>query len=152
MSKPRHNSRTKLCIELSLVHNRDNIEFYLHCKFQSLPFSLRRKNDVTDRQKNSTTSADASVECHYIHKHNYLPFHKHSNCRCIYGRLVSVQAVRNQKPISANIDGANHNSTGRVYNVQYSTRYSTRTAVCKLVVIVNGSCLIVWLARLIQCG
>ena len=50
VSKPRHNSRTKLCIELSLVHNRDNIEFYLHCKFQSLPLSVRRKNGVTDRQ------------------------------------------------------------------------------------------------------
>ena len=50
VNKPRHNSRTKLYIELSLVHNRDNIEFYLHCKFQSLPFSVRRKNGVTDRQ------------------------------------------------------------------------------------------------------
>ena len=49
VSKPRHNSRTKLCMELSLVHNRDNIEFYLHCKFQSLPSSVRRKNGVTDR-------------------------------------------------------------------------------------------------------
>ena len=50
VSKPRHNSRTKLCIELSLVHIRDNIKFYLHCKFQTLPFSVRRKNGVTDRQ------------------------------------------------------------------------------------------------------
>ena len=50
VSKPRHNSRTKLCIELSLVHNRDNIEFYLYCKFQSSPFSVRCKNSVTDRQ------------------------------------------------------------------------------------------------------
>ena len=50
VSKSRHNSRTKLCIEISLVHIRDNIDFYLHCKFQSLPFSVRRKNDVTDRQ------------------------------------------------------------------------------------------------------
>ena len=49
MSKPRHNSRTKLCIELSLIHNRDNVELYLHCKFQSSPFSVRRKNGVTDR-------------------------------------------------------------------------------------------------------
>ena len=49
VSKPRHNSRTKLCIELSLVHNRDNIEFYLYCKFQSLIFSVRRRNRVTDR-------------------------------------------------------------------------------------------------------
>ena len=44
-------TRTKLYIELSLVHNRDNIEFYLHCKFQSLPSSVRRKNGVTDRMK-----------------------------------------------------------------------------------------------------
>ena len=49
VSKPRHSSRTKLCIELSLVHIRDNTEFYLHCKFQTLPFSVRRKNGVTDR-------------------------------------------------------------------------------------------------------
>ena len=49
-TKPSHNSRTKLCIEMSLVHNRDNIEFYLHCKFESLPFSMRRKSGVTDRQ------------------------------------------------------------------------------------------------------
>ena len=50
LSKPRHNSRTKLCIELSLIHNRDNVELYLHCKFQSSPFSVRRKNGVTGRQ------------------------------------------------------------------------------------------------------
>ena len=50
VSKPRDNSRTKPCMELSLVHNRDNIDFYLHCKFQSLPSCVRRKNDVTDRQ------------------------------------------------------------------------------------------------------
>ena len=37
-------------MELSLVHNRDNIEFYLQCKFQSLPSSVRSKNGVTDRQ------------------------------------------------------------------------------------------------------
>ena len=46
---PLINSRAKLCMELSLVQNRDNIEFYLHCKFQSLPSSVRRKNGVTDR-------------------------------------------------------------------------------------------------------
>ena len=49
VSKSRHNSRMKLCIEISLVHIRDNIDFYLHCKFQSLPLSVRRKIDVTDR-------------------------------------------------------------------------------------------------------
>ena len=43
-------TRTKLYIELSLVHNRDNIDFYLYCKFQSLPFSVCRKNGVTDRK------------------------------------------------------------------------------------------------------
>ena len=48
VSKSRHNSRTKLCIEISLVHIRDNIDFYLHCKLQSLPFSVRRKNDGTE--------------------------------------------------------------------------------------------------------
>ena len=55
VSKPRYNSRTKLCMELSLVHNRDNSEFYLHCKFQSLPSSVRRENGVTDRQTDRTT-------------------------------------------------------------------------------------------------
>ena len=49
VSKSRHNSRTKLRIQVSHVQKRDNIEFYLHCKFQSLPFSVRRKNGVTDR-------------------------------------------------------------------------------------------------------
>ena len=47
--KPRHNSRTKLRIQISHIHNRDNIEFYLYCKFQSLIFSVRRRNRVTDR-------------------------------------------------------------------------------------------------------
>ena len=53
--KPRHNSRTKLRIQISHIHKRDNIVFYLHCKFQSSPFSVRRKNSVTDRLKNSTS-------------------------------------------------------------------------------------------------
>ena len=56
VSKPRHNSRTKLCMELSLVHNRDNIDFYLYCKFQSLPFSVRRENGVTDRTTDRQTT------------------------------------------------------------------------------------------------
>ena len=45
------NSRTKLRMKLSLAQKRDNIEFYLRCKFQSSQFSVRRKNDVTDRQR-----------------------------------------------------------------------------------------------------
>ena len=87
LSKPRHNSRTKLCIELSLIHNRDNVELYLHCKFQSSPFSVRRKNGVTDRQNNRQRdysmprgSAHRGIN---IHKHNYLPFHKHSKLSTI---------------------------------------------------------------------
>ena len=63
VSKSRHNSRTKLRVKLSHDQNRDNIEFYLHCKFQSLPFCVCRRNGVTDRNI-STKGADASVECH----------------------------------------------------------------------------------------
>ena len=44
------NSRTKLRVKLSHDKNRDNIEFYLHCKFQSLHFCVRRRNGVTDRK------------------------------------------------------------------------------------------------------
>ena len=47
------NSRTKLRVKLSHDQNRDNIEFYLHCKFQSLPFCVRRRNGVTDRVTDS---------------------------------------------------------------------------------------------------
>ena len=61
VSKSRHNSRTKLCIEISLVHIRDNIDFYLHCKFQSSPFSVRRKNGVTDRQNDR--QRDYGLQC-----------------------------------------------------------------------------------------
>ena len=60
-SRSRHNSRTKLCMELSLVHNRDNIDSYLHCKFQSLPFSVRRENGVTDRQNDRQTDNAITV-------------------------------------------------------------------------------------------
>ena len=49
VSKSRHNSRTKLRVKLSHDQNRDNIEFYRHCKFQSLPFCVRRRNGATDR-------------------------------------------------------------------------------------------------------
>ena len=56
VSKSRHNSRTKLCIELSLVHIRDNTELYLHCKFQSSLFSVRCKIGVTDRQNDWQTT------------------------------------------------------------------------------------------------
>ena len=69
VSKSRHNSRTKLRMKLLYVQKRDNVEFYLCCKFQLSPFSVRRKTDVKDgmtdkqtnkRTKNSTTGADAS--------------------------------------------------------------------------------------------
>ena len=35
-------------MKLLHVQKRDNIEFYLCCKFQRLPFSVRHKTDVTD--------------------------------------------------------------------------------------------------------
>ena len=61
VNQSRHNSRTKLFIEISLVHIRDNIDFYLHCKFQSLHFSVRRKNDVTDRLTDRQTDNAITV-------------------------------------------------------------------------------------------
>ena len=60
VSKSRHNSRTKLRMKLLYIQKRDNVEFYLCCKFQLSPFSVRRKTDVKDG--NSTTGADASGE------------------------------------------------------------------------------------------
>ena len=48
VSKSRHNSRTKLRMKLLYVQKRDNVEFYLCCKFQLSPFSVRRKTDVKD--------------------------------------------------------------------------------------------------------
>ena len=114
LSKPRHNSRTKLCIELSLIHNRDNVELYLHCKFQSSPFSVRRKNGVTDRQNDRQPdysmprgSAHRGImkhlRCRCLGDH-YPPFHKHSNCRCMHtGFLYSScfsYAIRSQSVLT----------------------------------------------------
>ena len=65
LSKPRHNSRTKLCIVLSLIHNRDNVELYLHCKFQSSPFSVHRKNGVTDGRTDRQTDRQNDRQSDY---------------------------------------------------------------------------------------
>ena len=54
--EPCHNSRTKLHMKLLHVQKRDNIEFYLCCKFQRLPFSVRHKTDVTDGVTNKQTN------------------------------------------------------------------------------------------------
>ena len=48
VGKSRHNSRTKLRMKLLHIQKRDNVEFYLCCKFQLSPFSVRRKTDVKD--------------------------------------------------------------------------------------------------------
>ena len=61
VSNSRHNFGTKLRVKLSHIHNRDNIEFYLYCKFQSLSFSVRRKNGVTDRQTDRQTDNAITV-------------------------------------------------------------------------------------------
>ena len=63
VSKSRHNSRTKLRMKLLHIQKRDNVEFYLCCKFQLSPFSVRRKTDVKDGVTNKlgTKGADASV-------------------------------------------------------------------------------------------
>ena len=47
ISKSRHNSRTKLRMELLNVQKRDNTEYYLPCKFQCSPFSVFCKTDIT---------------------------------------------------------------------------------------------------------
>ena len=88
VSKPRHNSRTKLCTELSLVHNRDNIEFYLHCKFQSLPSSVRRYNGVTDRTTDRQTD-NAITVCLVAPPHRGIM--KHLRCRCLGGMTLYPQ-------------------------------------------------------------
>ena len=46
-------------MKLLHIQKRDNVEFYLCCKFQLSPFSVRRKTVVTDG-KIVTTGADAS--------------------------------------------------------------------------------------------
>ena len=48
VSKSRHNSRTKLRMKLLHIQKRDNVEFYLCCKFQLSPFSVCCKTDVKD--------------------------------------------------------------------------------------------------------
>ena len=56
VSKSRHNSRTKLRMKLLYVQKRDNVEFYLCCKFQLSPFSVRRKTDVKDGMTDKQTN------------------------------------------------------------------------------------------------
>ena len=53
------NSRTKLRMKLLNVEKRDNIEFYLCCKFQCSPFSVHCKTDVTDGMTNELPYAVA---------------------------------------------------------------------------------------------
>ena len=48
VTKSRHNSRTKLRMKRLHIQKRDNVDFYLCCKFQLSAFSVRRKTDVTD--------------------------------------------------------------------------------------------------------
>ena len=115
MSKPRHNSRTKLCIELSLIHNRDNVELYLHCKFQSSPFSVRRKNGVTDR----LTDRMKHQRCRCLG--GMQPFHTISHTQqqtaAVIPFCTAITMQCNQKPSVLTT-----NSTGRVYNVQFECR------------------------------
>ena len=50
-------------MKLLHIQKRDNVEFYLFCKFQLSPFSVRRKTDVkngvTDKQTNKLPYASA---------------------------------------------------------------------------------------------
>ena len=50
VSKSRHNSRTKLRMKLLHIQKRDIVEFYLCCKFQLSPFSVRCETDVKDEK------------------------------------------------------------------------------------------------------
>ena len=63
VSKSRHNSRTKLRMKILHFQKRDNVEFYLCCKFQLSPLSVRCKTDVkdgvTDKQTNELPYAVA---------------------------------------------------------------------------------------------
>ena len=47
-------------MKLLYIQKRDNVEFYLCCKFQLSPFSVHRKTDVkdgmTDKQTNKQTN------------------------------------------------------------------------------------------------
>ena len=43
-------------MKLLHIQKRDNVEFYLCCKFQLTPFSVRRKTDVTDGMTNRQTN------------------------------------------------------------------------------------------------
>ena len=56
VSKSRHNSRTKLRMELLNAQKRDNTEYYLPCKFQCSPFSVFCKTDITDGMTHTQTN------------------------------------------------------------------------------------------------
>ena len=46
-------------MKLLHIQKRDNVEFYLCCKFQLSPFSMRRKSDVKDGVTNKLQYAVA---------------------------------------------------------------------------------------------
>ena len=71
VGKSHHNSRSKLRMKLLHIQKRDNVEFYLCCKFQLSPFSVRRKTDVkdgvTDKQKIAVQCSEPGlVVCYAI--------------------------------------------------------------------------------------
>ena len=61
VSKSRHNSRTKLRMKLLNVQKRDNIKFYLRCKFQCSQFSVRCKTDITDGVTHTHTNKRTTI-------------------------------------------------------------------------------------------
>ena len=61
VGKSRHNSRTALRIKLLHVPDRDNIEFYVLCKFQCSTCSVCRKTDVKDGMTNKQTNKRTTV-------------------------------------------------------------------------------------------
>ena len=69
VSKSRHNSRTKLRMELLNVQKRDNTEYYLPYKFQCSPFSVFCKTDITDGMTHTHTNKQTTV-C-LRPRHNY---------------------------------------------------------------------------------
>ena len=67
------NLRTKLRMKLLHIQKRDNVEFYLCCKFQLSPFSVRRKTDVKDGVTNKQTDKRTTVCLRPRHNKPKLP-------------------------------------------------------------------------------
>ena len=61
-------------MKLLHIQKRDNVEFYLCCKFQLSPFSVRRKTDVKDGVTNKQTDKRTTVCLRPRHKNVHAAF------------------------------------------------------------------------------